>query len=80
MEQESKDIFIMMMFLEFCKNEKIRGKVSAADIHEATFKSEDLNKKSVGMRRQAGYALTSRRYHSNCLSRLFGGITGIDNL
>ena len=32
------------------------------------------------MRRQAGDALKFPRYHSNCLSRLFGGITAIDNL
>ena len=52
----------------------------AADINEATLKSDDFNKKSVGMRRQAGGTLKFPRYHSNCLSRVFGGITEIDNL
>ena len=52
----------------------------AADIHEATLKSDDINKKSVGMRRQAGDTLKFPRYHSNCLSRVFGGIREIDNL
>ena len=80
MEQESRDVFMMKICLEFCKNEKIRDKVWAADINEATFKSDDWNKKSVGMRRQAGDTLKFPRYHSNCLSRLFVGITGIDNL
>ena len=32
------------------------------------------------MRRQAGDFLKFPRYHSNCLSRVFGGITGIDSL
>ena len=32
------------------------------------------------MRRQAGDASKFPRYHSISLSRLFGGITGIDNL
>ena len=32
------------------------------------------------MRRQAGDALEFPRYHSNYLSRVFGGITGIDSL
>ena len=50
----------MMICLEFWKNEKIRDKVWAADINEATLKSDDLNKKSVGMRRQVGDALKSR--------------------
>ena len=71
---------MMMICLEFGKNEKIRDKVCAADINEATLKSDDLRKKSVGMRRQAGDTLKFPRYYSNCLSRLFAGITGIDNL
>ena len=70
----------MMICLEFCKIEKIRDKVWAADINEATLKSDDLNKKSVGMRHPAGDALKSPRYHSSCLSRLFGVIPGIDDL
>ena len=69
-----------MICLEFCKDEKISDKVLAADINEATLKSDDLNKKSVGMRRQAGDALKFQRNHSNCLTRVFGGITAIDNL
>ena len=32
------------------------------------------------MRRQAGDTLKFPRYHFNYLSRVFGGITGIDNL
>ena len=52
--------------LRVCKNEKIKDKVWAADINEATIKSDDWNKKSVGMRRQAGDTLKFPRYHSNC--------------
>ena len=36
--------------------------------------------KSVGMRRQARDTLKFPRYHSNCSSRVFGGITEDDNL
>ena len=70
----------MMIGLEFRKNEKIRDKVRAADINEATLESDDISKKSVGMRRQAGDDLKFPRYHSNCLGQLFGGITEIDIL
>ena len=66
--------------LRVCKNEKIRDKVWAADINDAALKSDDLNKKSVGMRRQAGNTLKFPRYHSNCSSRVLGGITENDNL
>ena len=49
-------------------------------MNEATLKSDDSNKKSVGMRRQSEDTLKFPRYHSNCLSRVFGGITEGDSL